>query len=491
MDNSMRLGLQQKQTLQLKMTPEMQLAIKILQLNTVELKNQVLEMLETNPVVELEEPSRDESSKEPPTEIPLEKLQEEPVEPVPPSKEFREESRDDFGIDWQKYIQDSENTEFKVSRGRYTGEEDEATFENFVSAKTNLREHLNNQLHEVDLNPTERKIGEFLVGLIDRNGYLRYTREQLADMLKIDQAVVDKVVRAIQSMDPAGVGAYDLRECLLLQARDEGYEDDAVTAVIDKHLDDLAANRLAQIAKATGYDLEDIQAAVEVIKGFNPKPGASFPVAGDQIYVTPDVFIEKVDGEYVVTLNERDIPRLRINNLYKEAIKNKDRTDKATYEFIREKLEAARSFMRYIDKRKETILNVTKAIVEVQHEFLDHGILYLKPLTLQDVAVMAGVHESTVSRATSGKYAQTPRGLLELKFFFSGAARTHTGEDVSTQAVKKRIEDLVKQEDPKNPLSDSDIVERLKAEGIYIARRTVAKYRGELNILSSSARRRA
>ncbi len=491
MDNSMRLGLQQKQTLQLKMTPEMQLAIKILQLNTIELKNQVEEMLETNPVVELDEVSHDDSAKEPPTEVPLEeKFVTTTAEAVPPSKEFREEGRDDFGIDWAKYIQDSENTEFKVSRGRYGGEEDEATFESFVSAKTNLREHLTKQLHEANLNLTERKIGEFLVGLIDRNGYLRYTREQISEMLKIDTAVVDKVVKAIQAMDPPGVGAFDLRECLLLQAHDEGYENDAVTAIIDKHLDDLAANRLAVIAKATGYDPDDIQAAVEVIKEFNPKPGASFPVAGDQIYVTPDVFIEKVDGQYVATLNERDVPRLRINNLYRDTIKNKDRTDKATYEFIRGKLEAARSFMRYIDKRKETILNVTRAILQVQHEFLDHGILHLKPLTLQDVAAMAGVHESTVSRATSGKYAQTPRGLLELKFFFSGAARTQTGEDVSTQAVKKRIDDLVKQEDPRQPLSDSDIVERLKAEGIFIARRTVAKYRGELNILSSSARRR-
>ena len=184
------------------------------------------------------------------------------------------------------------------------------------------------------------------------------------------------------------------------------------------------------------------------------------------------------------------MPRLRINNLYKEAIKHKDKTEKDTYDFIRNKLESARSFLKYIDKRKETILNVTKAICEVQKDFLDFGILHLKPLTLQDVAGMAGVHESTVSRATSGKYAQTPRGLLELKFFFSGAARTQGGEDVSTLAVKKRIEDLIKLEDPKKPLSDSHLVDILKDEGIFIARRTVAKYRTESNIPSSSVRKR-
>ena len=490
MDNSMKLGLSQKLTQQLKMTPEMQLAIKILQLNSIELKNQVTEILETNPVVELDEVIPDEESKAPQTEVPLEKF-EGKVETAPPSQEFPEEGRNDFGIDWQKYIQDSENSEFKVSRGRYTGEDDEVTFENFVSAKTNLRQHLTAQLCEANLNPTELKIGEYLVGLVDRNGYLRFPPDQIAEMLKIEVSVVQKVVRVIQAMDPPGVGAFDLRECLLIQARDEHFGNDAVTAIIEKHLDDLAANRLPLIAKDTGFDLDDIQAAAELIKQFNPKPGASFPSSGDQIYVTPDVFIEKVDGEYVVSLNEREIPRLRINNLYREAIKNKATTDKATYEFIRNKLEAARSFMRYIDKRKETILNVTKAIIEVQHSFFDNGILHLKPLTLQDVASMAGVHESTVSRATSGKYAQTPRGLLELKFFFSGAARTQSGEDVSTQAVKKRVDDLVKLEDASKPMSDSDIVGKLKAEGIFIARRTIAKYRGELNIPSSSARRRA
>jgi len=486
MDNSMKLGLSQKLTQTLKMTPEIQLAIKILQLNSIELKNQIEEVLETNPIVELDE--KDAVS----TEIPLDKLPETAADQSapPPSTDFAEPGRQDYAIDWQKYIQDSESSEIRVSGGGYSGDE-ETTFENFTSKKSTLRDHLETQLREAPLNPTELKIGEYMIGLIDRNGYLRHSRDQIADLLKIDQAVVDRVIRAIQNMDPPGVGAFDLRECLLIQARDEGYRDDAVTAVIDRHLENLAANKLPAIAKETGYDIEEIQAAVEIIKSFNPKPGAAFPSGSDEVYVTPDVFIQKVDGEYVATLNERDVPRLRINTLYRDAMKNKEITDKATYEFIRTKLEAAKSFLRYVDKRKETILNVTRAIIEVQRDFLDFGILHLKPLTLQDVAGMAGVHESTVSRATSGKYAQTPRGLFELKFFFSGAARTQSGEDVSTLAVKRRIEDLVKQEDPAKPLSDSDIVTRLKGDGIYIARRTVAKYRMELNILSSSTRKRA
>ncbi|MFZ2958502.1 MAG: RNA polymerase factor sigma-54 [Candidatus Ozemobacteraceae bacterium] len=482
MDNSMKLGLSQKLTQTLKMTPEMQLAIKILQLTSLELKNQIVEVLETNPVMEI-----DENEQRGP-EVPLDSAL--PTgELVPPSKEFQEPSREDFGVDWQKYIQDSENTEFKVSSGGYSGEE-ESNYENYVTKKGNLRDYLTTQLHEANLNVTEIKVGEYLVGLIDRNGYLRHSRTAIAEMLKVEEAVVDKVVNAIQHMDPPGVGAIDLRECLLIQAAEEGYVDDEVTTIIENHLDELASNKLPAIARETGYGIEEIVAAAETIKQFNPKPGASFPSSEGEVYVTPDVFVEKVDGEYVVTVNERDLPRLRINNLYRDTIKNGDKSDKAAYEFIRGKLEAARSFMRYVDKRKDTIINVTKAIVEVQRDFLDFGLLHLKPLTLQDVADMAGVHESTVSRATSGKYAQTPRGLFELKFFFSGGARTQSGEGVSTMAVKKRIDDLVKGENSGEPFSDSEIVERLKKEGIVLARRTVAKYRGELNIPSSSSRKR-
>lgn len=482
MDNSLKLGLSQKLTQTLKMTPEMQLAIKILQLNSVELKNQIIEVLETNPVVELDETAVKTN------ELPLEKLNEKLPEAGPPSREFKESGRDDFGVDWQRYIEDSEHSEFKVSAGSYNRDE-ETSFENFVSKKSNLREHLTTQLREVNLNGTELKIGEYMIGLIDRNGYLRHTSEQISELLKVDAVVVERVRKAIQTMDPVGVGALDLRECLLIQAADEGYADNAVTVVIDRHLEDLAQNRINNIVKATGYELEDIVAAIEIIKGFNPKPGASFPSTGDEIYVSPEVFVEKDGDEYVVTMNERDLPRLRINNLYKDAMKNRDKTEKETYEFIRNKLEAARSFLKYVDKRQETILSVTRAICEVQRDFLDFGILHLKPLTLQDVAGMAGVHESTVSRATSGKYVQTPRGLFELKFFFSGAARTQSGEDVSTMAVKKRIDDLVKAENPKKPLSDSHIVDMLKKDGIFLARRTVAKYRIELNIPSSSARK--
>ena len=359
-----------------------------------------------------------------------------------------------------------------------------------MSKKENLREYLLSQLHETTLNATQAKIGEYLIGLIDRNGYLRHSRDQISELLKVNPDVVDQVINAIQAMDPPGVAAFDLKECLMLQALDEGYNNDAVTTIIQNYLPEVGTNKLTQIAKETGYELDEVQAAIEVIKTFNPKPGASFPSAQDEIYVTPDVFIEKDEGEYIVTLNERELPRLRINKLYRQAIKHKDQTDKETYEFIRNKLDSARSFLRYVDKRKETILNVTKAIVEVQEGFFENGILHLKPLTLQDVATMAGVHESTVSRATSGKYAQTPRGLFELKFFFSGAARTQSGEDVSTLAVKQRIQDLVSQEDAKKPLSDNEIVDLLKKDGIYIARRTVAKYRTELNIPSSSTRKR-
>ena len=479
----MRLGLSQKLTQTLKMTPEMQLAIKILQLNSTELKSQIQEVLESNPVVELDE------SAETPNELPLEKLEETSSEGAIASVEFQEESRNDYGVDWQKYIEDAENTEIKLSSNSYNSDE-ETSFENFVSKKTTLREHLTHQLSEVELAPTEEKIAEYLIGLIDSNGYLRTPDEQIAESLKIDVSTVTKVRKIIQTMEPVGVGAFDLKECLLIQAKEEGYVDDAVIKIISNHLEDIAQNKISNIVKATGYSLEEIKDVIDTIKSFEPRPGASFASSEEQVFISPEVFIEKVDNEYVVTVNESDIPQLRINPAYKDALKNLDKTQKETGDFIKSRLESARSFLKYVDKRKETILNVTKAICEIQRDFFDFGILHLKPLTLQDVASMAGVHESTVSRATNGKYAQTPRGLFELKFFFSGAARTQSGDDVSTMAVKQRINDIVKSEDPSKPLSDSAIVDILAKEGIELARRTVAKYRIELNIPSSSARRR-
>ncbi len=483
MTNSLRLGLSQKLAQTLKMTPEMQLAIKLLQLNSVELKEQINEILESNPLIELDESKSNEKA------ISIEKMAE-PESQVPILKRDSDEKpREDFGIDWQKYIEDSENTEYIP--GAYSGRGDEeSSYENYVTKKENLREHLMRQISELNINGTEQKIGEYLVGLVDRNGYIRYTNQQIAEQLKVEEPVIDLVREKLYQLDPLGVGAYDLKDCLLIQAYEEGYWEDAVTVVIEGHLEDVAQNRIANIVKTTGYAQDEVLAAIETIKSFNPKPGAAFPSHdGEEIYVTPEVFIEKVDGDYVVSLNERDMPTLRINNLYRQAIKNKDNTEKETYEFIKNKLDSAQSFLRFIDKRKETILNISKAICEVQVDFFEKGILHLKPLTLQDIADVAGVHESTVSRATNGKYAQTPRGLLELKFFFSGAASTRTGEDVSTLAVKKRIEDIISDENPQKPLSDNAITKLLKEEGVVLARRTVAKYREQMNIPGSSVRK--
>ncbi len=479
----MNLGLTQRLSQTLKMTPEMQLAIKILQLNSAELKSQIQEVLESNPVVELDESTSSSN------ELPLDKIEETQSDGTIASVEFKEANRNDYGVDWQKYIEDSDSNEIKNYSSNYS-DDTENSYENFVSKKITLREHLTKQISEVNLSPTEQKIAEYMIGLIDNNGYLRISNQQIAELLKIDEYIVKKVRSIIQTMDPTGVGAYDLKECLLIQAKDEGYEDDIVIKIISNHLEDIAQNKLNNIVKATGYKLEEIRDVIDTIKSFEPRPGASFPTTEEQVFITPEVFIEKIDDEYIVTVNESDIPQLKINTAYKDALKKLNKTEKATGDFIRSRLESARSFLKYIDKRKETILNVTKAICEIQRDFFDYGILHLKPLTLQDVAMMAGIHESTVSRATNGKYAQTPRGIFELKFFFSGAAKSQIGDDVSTIAVKQRISDIIKNENPAKPLSDSSIVNMLAKDGIDVARRTVAKYRIELNIPSSSARRK-
>ena len=484
MSGLLKLGIQQKMTQSLKMTPEMQLAVKLLQMNSMELKEQINEIVESNPMVEIDETKNNAS------EIPIDSITENTDTKLAQNLDKEKNNKEDFDIDWEKYISDTDNTEFNTSGSINVSEDDEeTTYENFVTKKEDLRDFLTKQLSEENLNSTESKIGEYLIGLIDRNGYLRYSEEQLAEQLKIDLHTIKKVCSLIKSMEPIGVGAYDLRECLLIQAIDEGYNNDAVTEIISNYLEELGQNKLVNISKEAGYDLEEIKAAVEVIRNFNPKPGAAYSSSDDEIYVIPEVFIEKVGDIYIPRLNEQNIPTLRINNTYKEAILHKEQIQKETYDFIKNKLDDAIAFLKFIDKRKETILNVSKAICEVQHDFFEYGILKLKPLTLQDVAGMAGVHESTVSRATSGKFAQTPRGLLELKFFFSGAARTSGIEDISTLSVKTRIGELIKGENQRKPLSDSTIVALLKKEGITLARRTVAKYREELNIPSSSARK--
>jgi RNA polymerase sigma-54 factor len=299
----------------------------------------------------------------------------------------------------------------------------------------------------------------------------------------------EKMLALIQGFHPPGVGARDLRECLLIQLKREGKENSLEYKIVSEHMEDLGRRRFPEIARRMGISVEDVQKAADNIGGLNPRPGQIF-AAAPQNYVLPDVTVEKVDGEYQITLNDEQIPHLRISNLYKDIIASGNTQSSDVKDYIRDKIRSGKFLIRSIHQRQQTISNIAKQIVSRQRDFLEHGRSHLKPMTMAEVADAVGVHETTVSRAVSGKYMATPQGVFEMKYFFTPGYQTATGESLSNTSVKEAILDLVKREDGNQPLSDNEIVEILSERGIPIARRTVAKYRTELNILPSHMRRK-
>jgi RNA polymerase sigma-54 factor len=305
----------------------------------------------------------------------------------------------------------------------------------------------------------------------------------------IPQEDFEKMLTLIQSFYPAGVGARDLRECLLIQLQREGRERSLEYRIVSEHMEDLGRRRFPEIARRVGISVEEVQKAADTIARLNPRPGQVF-AAAPQNYVLPDVVVEKVDGDYQIILNNEQIPHLRISNLYKDIIASGNTQSSEVKNYVRDKIRSGKFLIRSIHQRQETIFNIVQQIVSRQRDFLDHGPSHLKPMTMAEVADAVGVHETTVSRAVSGKYMATPQGVFEMKYFFTSGYQTATGESLSNTSVKEAILDLVKHENGSAPLSDHEIVEILVERGIPIARRTVAKYRGELNILPSHMRRK-
>ncbi|MBI4540356.1 MAG: RNA polymerase factor sigma-54 [Gemmatimonadetes bacterium] len=297
------------------------------------------------------------------------------------------------------------------------------------------------------------------------------------------------MLEVVQTFDPPGVGARNIRECVLLQLQQAGMEDTRVFVIVRDHFDDVVSHRWAEIAKAMGITVRQVQDAADEIAQLDPKPGLRYSPARDE-YVIPDLIVEKIDGEYMVFLNDTSLPRLRISRAYQEIVRNKDQFKGENKEFISNKLNSAQWMIQAIEQRRQTMLRVMNFIVDRQRDFFEQGVQHLKPLTLREVADAIGMHESTISRVTNEKYVQTPRGVFPLKFFFSSGLSTTTGEDISARGVKDKIGKLVADEDPKKPLTDQAIVEILKSEGVQIARRTVAKYRDQLGILPARMRKR-
>ncbi|MDW8247119.1 MAG: RNA polymerase factor sigma-54 [Sandaracinaceae bacterium] len=504
---ALELKQQLKQTQQLIMTPQLQQAIKMLQMSRLELADALQQELIENPVLSEEEDeeqwlSSDDGNFEADLrspglseEVEHRKLSsiEEAIREDQEKLERRNagEERKRREIDWERFLENRSLEGPLPSAGRLSDDEEERPFDATLSREEGLVEHLARQIRLEDFNEKELAFAALVLGNLDDDGYLRLDDTppeqvvpKLAEDAGLDVESAEEVLKTIQRMDPVGVAARDLRECLLVQAEEQGY-DEAVLQVIDKHLRHLERKQYAAIAKALNISLEEVYDIAEVIADLDPRPARQFVSEAPQ-YITPDVYVIKVGDDYIVTANDDGLPRLAISSYYRTAIEH----SQSAKEFVQNKLRAAERFIRAIDQRRRTIIRVTECIVEKQRAFFDHGIEHLKPMTLRDVADAIGVHESTVSRVTSNKYVATPRGLFELKFFFNAKIKREQHDDIASESVKQAIKRIIANEDPHNPLSDQRIVEILAQQDIIIARRTVAKYREMLGILNSTQRKR-
>jgi len=375
----------------------------------------------------------------------------------------------------------------------------EFPIENTLPASSGLYEHLVWQLHLVDCRPEVAEVGEFIIGNLDENGFLRASDDEIREATGADQATVEEALRVVRSLDPPGIGARDVRECLLLQleylAGEGSLDDDEARLVgharklIADHWDDFLHQRWDRLCAALGLDRRELKDVVGIVRRLELKPGRRY-VTDSNVFVEPDVFVEKVDGEYRIRLNDDGLPRLRMSSRYVRLLEGGS-LDRQAKEYLREKMKNAVWLMKSIDQRQRTIYKVAESIVKFQRGFLDYGIEALRPMVLRQVAEDIGMHESTVSRVVTNKYISTPRGLFPMKFFFHSGVDSARGENVSSLVVKDRIRKIIEGEDPKKPLSDSAIMKILQREGVRLARRTVAKYREELGIASSDKRRRA
>jgi RNA polymerase sigma-54 factor len=486
----------QKLGQQLVMTPQLRQAIKILQVSRAELEQLVDQELEENPVLEedLDGRAEQEQVEEPPrTEERLDNNGSESDEEWPEPAAQRETTNElepESGlnaIDWNDYLTNYSN-DWHASSATPADYDDEKrpSLESMLVRAQSLTEHLLWQLQMNPLDEAEQEVTALLIGNMDKDGYLQLPVEEIAFQSGRDFEVVERALHRIHELDPPGVGARDLRECLLLQLRSQGLEDSLAARVVRDHLGLLEGKRFDKIAKELDTTIDEVVAAASHIATLEPKPGRNFG-EGDVRYITPDVFVHKVGDEYVVTLNEEGLPRLRVSSYYRQVLGGAGGTDAKKY--IQDKMRAAAWLIKSIQQRQRTLFMVTTSIVKFQRDFLDRGIAHLKPLVLKDVALDIGMHESTVSRATANKYVHTAQGIFELKYFFTSSLNKTDGDEVSAESVKERIRAIVVAEDARHPLSDQHIAEILAKENVDIARRTVAKYREIMGILPSSKRR--
>jgi RNA polymerase sigma-54 factor len=483
--------LYQKMTQQLVMTPQLRQAIKILQVSRNELEALIEEELAENPVLD-ELPAEEERAPEGPgfDEPVVDGVVSESQPPVVEPAAQERPANDLADIDWKDYF-DRYGSEYNgATTHEFDPGDDERrpTLENVLTRTPTLADHLEWQLRlSTNFTDEERRIGELLIGNVNRDGYLEASVDEIAHLVETTPEAVEAVLAKLQEFDPPGVCARDLRECLILQLRQRNLGDSLAARIVRDHLPALESRRFEKLARDLNVPLEAVVEASKTIASLEPKPGRNFG-EGEARYVTPDVIVTKVGDEYVITLNDDGLPRLRVSPTYLRMLACDGSEEAKGY--LQDKMRAAAWLIKSIQQRQRTIYLVTQSIVKFQREFFERGISGLKPLVLKDVANDIGMHESTVSRATSNKYVHTPQGTFELKFFFTSSLQSSQGgEEVSSESVKQRIREIIASEDPRQPYSDQQIAEMLVRENIDIARRTVAKYREAMGILPSSKRK--
>ncbi|MFC1841312.1 RNA polymerase factor sigma-54 [Thermodesulfobacteriota bacterium] len=479
------MALQLKQSLnlsqQLIMTPQLQQAIKLLQLSRLELLDTITQEMEENPL--LDEQTGDDAEGD---------ILKDPVEELSvggddmPAQEVTIEDKVNNEVDWEAYLSEY-NTGWADTP--YQGK-DAPAFENMNAVKGSLHSHLLWQLGLSDLDDTQRQIGEQIIGNIDDDGYLKITIEELVESTGSTPELIADTLEEIQAFDPIGVAARDTRECLHLQIKFQGLEGSVVEKMILDHMDNLENKRYDRIARDLSISIQNVLDALAIITNLEPKPGRLYN-EDDTVYISPDIYIYKVGDDYEIVLNEDGLPKLKINNYYKEILNNKALLDKdaKTKEYILDKIKSAAWLIKSIHQRQRTIYKVTESIVQFQRSFFDKGVTHLKPLVLRDIAEHIQMHESTISRVTTNKYVHTPRGVYELKYFFNSAINSMEGDSIASESVKEYIKKIIKTENKQKPYSDQEVADLLKKHNIDVARRTVAKYREAMRILPSRKRR--
>jgi RNA polymerase sigma-54 factor len=491
----MRPGLSQGTHIkqELKINPRLYQAMDLLYMPLLDLQQHLKQELLNNPFLDMVEPEEEEEEEgEETTDAETEQALEQP-----------QETKEKDEIDWEEILLDGFD-----AGGRREEHEEREYYEPVTVDTRDLSDHLTDQISLLELTPRQQFLADEFIGNIGEDGYLSSSLEQILaaaneeivraaeeldrdidDLPMYTQSDVEEMLGIIQNLDPPGVGARDLRECLMLQLKEAGLEQSVPYRLVRDCFEELIAHRWSEISKRFGISPADVQKAADEIKKLDPKPGLVYSGDSDN-YIIPDLVVDKIDGKYHVFLNDANLPRLKLSRAYQEIARDKKKFEGESKEFISNKLNSANWMIQAIEQRRQTMLKVMNYIVDRQRDFFEKGVQYLKPLTLREVAEVINMHESTVSRVTNEKFVQTPRGVLPLKFFFSSGLSTTAGEDVSARGIKAQIEKLVAEEDPKHPLTDQAIVNILKETGVQIARRTVAKYRDQLGVLSARMRKR-